>query len=108
MLIWKQACLKASADCEGVSLLIKRLPRTSKQTKEPTMYTPGMHLYILFYHCHEGTCRRKEPTMDPEGSQCIQRNYTLGIQRESLDFRGSHLTQKESKLFEKEEEHNHH
>jgi hypothetical protein len=39
MLIWKQACLKASADCEGVSLLIKRLPRTSKQTEEPTMYT---------------------------------------------------------------------
>jgi hypothetical protein len=43
----------------------------------------GMHLYIYYlYHCHEGNCRAKEPfaeVMDPEGSQCIQRNNTLEV-----------------------------
>jgi hypothetical protein len=43
----------------------------------------GMHLYIYYlYHCHEGNCRTKEPfaeVMDPERSQCIQRNNTLEV-----------------------------
>jgi hypothetical protein len=47
-----------------------------------------MHLYIYYlYHCHEGNCRRKEPfaeVMDPEGSQCIQRNNTLEVKTPSL------------------------
>jgi hypothetical protein len=41
----------------------------------------GTHLYIFYlYHCHEGNCRTKEhfaEVLDPEGSQCIQRNNTL-------------------------------
>ena len=48
----------------------------------------GMHLYIYYlYHCHEGNCRRKEPfaeVMDPEGSQCIQRNNTLEVKTPGL------------------------
>ena len=43
----------------------------------------SMHLYIYYlYHYHEGNCRTKEPfveVLDPEGSQCIQRNNTLEV-----------------------------
>jgi hypothetical protein len=45
-----------------------------------------MHFYYL-YHCHEGYCRRKEnfaEVMDPEGSQCIQRNNTLEVKTPCL------------------------
>jgi hypothetical protein len=48
----------------------------------------GMHLYIYYlYHCHEGNCRTKEPfveVLDPEGSQCIQRNNTLEVKTPGL------------------------
>jgi hypothetical protein len=48
----------------------------------------GMHLYIYYlYHCHEGNCRPKAPfaeVLDPEGSQCIQRNNTLEVKTPSL------------------------
>jgi hypothetical protein len=48
----------------------------------------GMHLYIYYlYHCHKGNCRTKEPfaeVLDPEGSQCIQRNNTLEVKTPGL------------------------
>jgi hypothetical protein len=47
-----------------------------------------MHLYIYYlYHCHEGNCRTKEPfveVLNPEGSQCIQRNNTLEVKTPGL------------------------
>jgi hypothetical protein len=48
----------------------------------------SMHLYIYYlHHCNEGNCRTKEPfaeVLDPEGSQCIQRNNTLEVKTPSL------------------------
>jgi hypothetical protein len=48
----------------------------------------GMHLYIYYlYHSHEGNCKTKEPfaeVLDPEGSQCIQKNNKLEVKTPGL------------------------
>jgi prolyl oligopeptidase PreP (S9A serine peptidase family) len=45
-------------------------------------------VYICYlHHCHKGICRRKKPLvqiMDPEKSQCIQKNNTLEVKTSGL------------------------
>jgi hypothetical protein len=60
-----------------------------KQAEPPLVYTLRYALVYIYYlhHCHKGICRRKEPLvqiMDPEKSQCIQKNNTLEVKTPGL------------------------
>jgi hypothetical protein len=60
-----------------------------KQAEPPLVYTLRYALVYIhsLHHCHKDICRRKEPlvqTMDPEKSQCIQKNNTLEVKTPGL------------------------
>jgi hypothetical protein len=62
-----------------------------KQGEPSLVYTLRYALVCIYYlyHCHEKNCRKKEPlffveVMNPEGSQCIQRNNTLEVKTPGL------------------------
>jgi hypothetical protein len=73
------------ADKQRTLLTIMTL---TKQAEPPSVYTLRYALiYIYLHHCHKGICRRKEPLvqiMDPEKSQCIQKNNTLEVKTSGL------------------------